>query len=105
MSPVVSEIAKLADQGLTAREIAARLGISKASAQGHRYRIRNPRPSRGGVRRGEAHHMTSLTADDVRKMRALRAAGDKLEYLAELFGVSQQSVGAICQRKTWKHVE
>lgn len=45
-----------------------------------------------------------LTADDVRKMRAMRADGASISDLVERFGLSPAQVSKICNRIQWKHI-
>lgn len=54
-------------------------------------------------RKGEAHHMTSLTTAQVRVIRALRGKLPQAK-IAQMFGVSQATVTNIQTRKTWAHV-
>jgi hypothetical protein len=56
-----------------------------------------------GVRSGERHHGTVLTAADVRKIRAV---GDpKLDQqLADKFGMAASSIKQVRLRRTWKHI-
>lgn len=60
------------------------------------------RPER--IARGERHGSAKLTADDVVRMRALHAAGWKLDALAMEFHVSATSAWRIVHRETWAHV-
>ena len=45
-----------------------------------------------------------LTNYQVMKIRWLRTLGRTYQSIANEFGVAKQSVIAICQRKTWKHI-
>jgi hypothetical protein len=45
-----------------------------------------------------------LTPAKVRKIRSLRATGEKLRLIARAFSISETCVSHICLRKTWKHV-
>lgn len=67
---------------------------------------RNERDKRGHGRMllGERHHRAKLTESDVRRIRALRAAGAKLRALAEIFGVTDATISSIAKRQTWRHV-
>lgn len=63
-------------------------------------RLRTP------LTQGEASVHAKLTADDVRAIRSLYAAGGVTNReLAVRFGVSQQSVSDVVQRKSWRHIE
>ena len=57
----------------------------------------------GTMPRGEHHHKSKLTADQVREIRA-QAPTIPLSELARRHGVSPQSIGAIVKRKTWTHI-
>ena len=58
------------------------------------------------TRRGESHHNTAITADDVREMRRLYATGKyKQQEIAERYGVSRSTVTEIVNRKRWKHID
>ena len=57
------------------------------------------------AKKGEDHHMTKLTADEVREMRALYEQGGwTFVSLGKRFGVSDACVSGIIKRKTWKHI-
>lgn len=55
--------------------------------------------------RGEATNHTKITADQVREIRALAAAGVRRQKLAEDFNITRANVGFIVRRYTWAHVE
>lgn len=52
--------------------------------------------------RGEDSHLSILTEDSVRSIRASNAS---LSALAAKFGVSKHAIHCVVTRKTWKHVE
>lgn len=52
--------------------------------------------------RGSRHHRSSLTADDV---RAIRASDETSGKLAERYGVTPSAIRKIRRRVTWRHVE
>lgn len=54
--------------------------------------------------RGEACGKAKLTEDDVRAIRARRAAGEQLKSIAPDFGVSLSTVSLIVRRIYWRHV-
>lgn len=54
--------------------------------------------------RGESAPHTKLTEDDVRTIRQLCADGAKHQDVASIFKIARTSVGAIVNRKNWKHV-
>lgn len=63
------------------------------------------RRGRGRDSRGVLSGTAKLNPDAVVEMRALRAAGESLDMLAERFGVGRTTVDCACRRKTWKHVQ
>lgn len=54
---------------------------------------------------GERSGKTTLTEDDVRHIRQLRAEGHSGKFIARQFGISVQGVYGITNRRNWKHVE
>ena len=54
---------------------------------------------------GEASYQTSLTNDDVRKIRSMLASGSRQVDVARSFDVSRCVVSLIHRRKTWRSVE
>ncbi len=57
-------------------------------------------------KRGEDHPHTTLTENDVRVIRLLYAKHELTQReIAQLFGISRESVGLIVQRRRWAHVE
>lgn len=56
------------------------------------------------VQRGERHRRARLTTDQVREIRRRRGDGDTYSVLAVVFGVHIQTVAAIIQRRTWRHI-
>jgi len=54
--------------------------------------------------RGESSTAAKLTECEVRQIRTLRAAGQKLAAIAAQFGVSHELVSKIARREIWKHV-
>lgn len=61
----------------------------------------NDASSRNRLSKGSAHHMSKLSEDDVRKMRAL-----DLPYaeIARRFGVSRITASRAVRGETWRHV-
>lgn len=53
------------------------------------------------TRTGEEHHMTKITEDDV---RAIRASTERAGILAAHYGMDRHTITSIRKRKTWKHV-
>jgi hypothetical protein len=54
--------------------------------------------------KGERHHMTTLTAEDVRVIRWSAERGTSRDVLALEFGQSRVTIGRIIRRVTWGHV-
>lgn len=61
--------------------------------------------STSGLPRGEAHHAAKLTADKVRAIRALAAAGISHAAIGREHGVSGRCIGAVVRRELWSHIE
>ena len=57
---------------------------------------------RGRTDRGESRPQSVLTADDVRRIRAM--TGTHLE-IAMQFGISQPTASKIIRRATWRHIK
>ena len=55
--------------------------------------------------RGQRNGMAKLTEEQVRAIRAERAAGATLTAIAARYGVSFPLVSMICSRKVWYHVD
>lgn len=55
--------------------------------------------------KGVSHHNARLTADEVKDIRRLYAAGIKQVTLAERFNTPQTNVSSIVRRKAWAHVD
>lgn len=51
--------------------------------------------------RGERHRNAKLTAREVETIRKLRERGVSYIDLAESFGVTKRTVGAICRYERW----
>jgi hypothetical protein len=77
---------------------------AKAFAVRSRGEQHYARAQPGRLARGEAHGATTLTADDVRRIRALGGQGVSLRVVAAEFGISEPGVSAIATRRTWGHV-
>ncbi len=54
---------------------------------------------------GTAHPMAKLTEAQVVELRAARAGGAPIAYLAKTYGIDQASVSHIAKGKTWKHLQ
>jgi hypothetical protein len=54
--------------------------------------------------RGEWHGRAKVTAQAVRRIRTLRAAGATQVSLAEQFGLSRRAVRSILDGRNWRHV-
>ena len=59
---------------------------------------------RGRYLKGEGCPATRLTEQDVRAIRAQRAAGLSIDAVAACFGTTRSNVSAIALRKTWAHL-
>ena len=81
---------------MTQREIAAELGMSLATVN-RRMRALGLRRRLQSVRRG-----ARLRFDEVREIRAKRAAGRTTRALAEEYRVSRQTISSIVNGKSWK---
>jgi len=71
-----------------------RLGTSIENAHDRVLRKRQPR--------GETHPLSRLNEDDV---RAIRASHETYAALSKRYSVSPGTIGAIRQRKCWKHLK
>ena len=60
--------------------------------------------SKGRSPRGERQGHTSLTEREVRAIRRLNDLSVRQKDLAEAFGVPQQTMSAIINRKNWKYL-
>lgn len=56
------------------------------------------------LRHGEEHHKAKLNADQVRQIRAKRAAGETCVSVAEQFGCAPTLVSMIEHRQIWRHI-
>jgi hypothetical protein len=56
------------------------------------------------IRRGEDHHMTTLTALDVKHIRAQDIRHGDKSRLARRYGVSNVTIGRVLNRRVWAHV-
>lgn len=61
--------------------------------------------AKGRAMRGERHNLSKLTEEQVRTIRRLYAAGISQTALARRFDVTQNVVGCVVRRETWKHVD
>jgi hypothetical protein len=84
ISASLKGVAKLAEH-------AAKVGASQRG---------KPRPLTTGTGNGNAQ----LNPEKVVEIRALRASGAKLQFLADKYGVSFGLISKICLRKSWSHV-
>ena len=62
-------------------------------------------PTAGCFKRGEANPSSVLTADDVRRMRAMRDEGSTYGQLAIRYGISTKQVWRICNYHQWSWVQ
>lgn len=56
------------------------------------------------TRKGEQVHLAKLTSEQVLQLRDQRHSGESYSKLALRFKITAGNVGAICTRKTWKHI-
>jgi len=71
----------------------------------HAFDVLGREPPVAPVLRGEANGNVRLARRQVCQIRKLYATGKHTQReLAELFGVSQTTIGEIVRRETWKHV-
>jgi DNA-binding XRE family transcriptional regulator len=59
----------------------------------------------GNTQRGERHTAARLTEKQVREIRAAMSLGATTTELAKVYGVTNNTIGHINRRKTWKHLE
>jgi hypothetical protein len=59
---------------------------------------------RGRAAKGEANSKAKFTAEQVMRIRALRASGVSYHQLSRDFRVSRPALKAICTGKHWKHL-
>jgi hypothetical protein len=57
----------------------------------------------GLYKRGEGSHFAKLTKEDVIQIRSLEGITTQ-KALGEMYGISQQTVAKIFNRKNWKHI-
>lgn len=57
--------------------------------------------AKGRTRRGERHWNVKLSAADVREIRRRRAQGERIDALAEFFGVAKSSISRVANNKQW----
>lgn len=63
------------------------------------------RKGRHNAPRGERHHRSRLTADQVRAIRAAYAHGMTVPALARQYAMTSTNIRAIVTRETWRHIE
>lgn len=56
------------------------------------------------IHRGENHHNTTLTENDIKRIRDMSSKGNKYPVIAELFKVSSVTIGRIVRRVVWRHI-
>lgn len=55
-------------------------------------------------RRGEKHHLTHLTNENIFEIRKLIESGMKLKEIGLLFGVKRATIKNIKHRRSWSHI-
>lgn len=58
----------------------------------------------GNEPRGSRNGASKLTEEQVRKMRALHADGERPSVLARRYGIDRTNVWHILTRRTWAHI-
>ena len=53
---------------------------------------------------GSGHGMAKLTEEQIKDIRQRRMSGERLQLIAESYGVTKALVHQIVHRKIWKHV-
>lgn len=91
-------------QPATEEEKTPTVGNRYRPYQRRRYRKRMSAVGVQGMRRGATHPFAKLDEQKVREIRALRRAGERVEEIANTYGVSRNTVYAIENRTTWAHV-
>ena len=56
------------------------------------------------IARGERHGSAKLSEEEVRAIRALHAEGRTAAAIADQYGLSASTIGAIVRREGWSHV-
>lgn len=59
---------------------------------------------RGQLAKGADHPAAKLTAESVRVIRERAAAGITQQALADKFGVRQDTISRLVNRRTWRHI-
>lgn len=78
--------------------------VTRSENNKHAYRVLGREPTIAPPR-GEAHGQSKLADEDVIEIRELWATGKYLQReLAEMFGVTRQTIGKIVNRRLWRHV-
>lgn len=67
--------------------------------------VGTPKDNGQDMAKKERSRTTKLTASQVIEIRKLRVFGLTLEAIASVYGVNYSTIGNICRRKTWRHVE
>lgn len=58
----------------------------------------------GTLYRGDRHHLTKFTEDDIRNIRARAVSGEIHRLIAADYGVTRPTISYIVKGYTWKHV-
>ena len=74
--------------------------VTASENQIHSFRVLGRK-----TQKGELQNHAKLTESDIREIRELLKQGVKQRDIAKQFGIIQQNVSLIGQRKTWGHVE
>lgn len=99
-----AKIMSMVDQGMTYAQIAGALQMTRSAVAGVVDRARHPYEKRG-VAKGVKQAGAKLNDEKVRAIRAMRAQGDGIEFVAATFGISPSVISRITSGKAWSHVE
>ncbi len=75
--------------------------VTRSDNMLHCFRELNPSLNRV---RGTQHHKAKLTPQDVENIVKLSRAGSSQREIAQMYGVSKNSIRLILKGKNWKHV-
>ncbi len=71
-----------------------------SASDNRRDMIRN---GRNADRKGSKHPLSKLSAEDVERVKSLRAEGLTLRRIGDMFGISEGQVSLISRGKSWRH--
>jgi transcriptional regulator len=102
----ISEIRQLAESGIPVYEIAPKFKITvrAISILLRNKKEKNPDHKYGRVQ-GEKVGTSKFTEQQVKEIRVMAQEGVSKSEIARRFNTTNQNIGQIVTRKTWKHVE